>query len=272
MIAISSRRINLLVTNNSDSTLVITPPQQFGAVHVLAQFGGQFPGGGQGFGAGPGFGAGAGQGFGAGAGQGFGAGAGQGGGAGAGAGMGGGQALGGGFGNGAGQGQFGGAGGGNFGPAGGGFRVRDNATKNQMRRNKALRSNMDQHGWLVEPGKTRRFTTSTVCLDYGKPDPSPRMHYKIVRLEELGRGQEVSRICSALANSQIDQPIAQALAWRATTEMGWDEIARINRIESRYTGNVRYFSPQNIRQAMAYDSRENSKPETTACGCSMGNP
>ncbi|HBE67159.1 MAG TPA: hypothetical protein DDW52_03320 [Planctomycetaceae bacterium] len=255
LIAKSSRSINLLITNVSDDTLVIAPPKEFGAVHVLAQRnqpGGQF-GGGQ-FGGGP-FGGGPFGGGQFGGGQ-FPGGAGPGQGFGAGAGMGGGQALGGGFGIGGGPGaQFGGQNGGNFGPiGGGGFRVRDDSSKNGTTPNKTLRPTIDQRAWLIEAGDTRRFTANTVCLDYGKPDPTPRMHYKIVRLKNLGRGEDVSRIVKALANSQIGQPVAQALAWHATTDMNWKEISRINRVESRYTGSIRYFRPTTIRQAMTLAS------------------
>ncbi len=35
----------------------------------------------------------------------------------------------------------------------------------------------------VKPGKVGKLRVPTVCLEHGKPDPNPRMAYKLVPIE-----------------------------------------------------------------------------------------
>jgi len=140
-------------------------------------------------------------------------------------GMGGGQAMGGGMGGG-----MGGMGGG-MGGMGGGM----GGMGGMMR---------------VAPEKTRKMSVATVCLEHGKPDPNPRMAYKIVPLEEVSKDPSVKLLCEALGNSLVTQNSAQAAAWHLMDKMSWQELAAKNRSESRYTGNVRWFSPLELKTAM----------------------
>ena len=155
-----------------------------------------------------------GQGFGGqGGGGGFG---GQGGGQGGG---GGGQALGGGGGQGG-----GGFGGGGQGGGGGGF----------------LR---------VAPERQRKVAVQTVCLEHGKPDPQPKMEYKIVPLDTVTKNASVHLLCKGLGNKQLSQNVAQAVAWHLMDDMSWEELAAKNKVESKYTGNVSWFSQAELKQA-----------------------
>jgi hypothetical protein len=159
------------------------------------------------------------QGFGGGGGGGFGGGGGLGGGGGIGGGGGGGQGGGGGLGGAGGGGGFGGQGGG-----GGLFRV--------------------------EVDKPRKLTATTVCLEQGKPDPSPRMNYRIVRLEEVNPSLEVAEVCRALGYGKVSQKTAQAAAWHLANDLSWDRLSTLPRVISKYTGVEYFFSPSDIQAAM----------------------
>lgn len=201
-------------------------PPVFGAVHVLAQVGGGYGGGGF---------LGGGQGAG-------GLGAGQLGGGGlGGGGLGGGQGLGGGFGAGGGVGGLGagglgagfnglGGGGGGLGGGGGGF-------------------------FRVEPGKPRKLTVDTVCLEHGKPDPHPRLSYKLVPLQTINDDGSVTQLCQLLGEGAVPPAVAQAAAWHLANGLSWDELANKNRHESRYTGATRWFSPTELETAWALTKR-----------------
>ena len=138
---------------------------------------------------------------------------------------GGGQAGGGGMGGMGGGGGMGGMGGGGMG-GGGGF----------MR---------------VPPERMKKLSVTTVCLEHGKPDPNPKMAYKIVPLEEFTDNPNVRVLCEALGYGQVTQNTAQAAAWHMMDGLSWQELAAKNRIESKYVGNIRWFSPLELRTAMA---------------------
>lgn len=103
----------------------------------------------------------------------------------------------------------------------------------------------------VAPERMRKLAVTTVCLEHGKPEPNPKMAYKIVPLEQFTTNAEVRVVCEALGHGQVTQKSAQAAAWHLMDDMSWSELAAKNRVESKYTGNVRWFSPIELRTAMA---------------------
>lgn len=223
----------VFLENLEDKPLDIQLPETFGAVHVLAQLGGGYGGGGFGAGA---LGAG-GQGFQQG-GAGLGGGGGQGLGGGFGAGLGGGGGgLNGAF-NGGGLGAGGGFNGGGA-LAGGGF-------------------------FRVEPGKTRKLVVNTVCLEHGKSDPNPRMTYKLVALEKVNDNPAIAKLCQRLGKGSVPQNVAQAAAWHLANDLSWEELRVKNRHESKYTGNVRWFTPSELESAwiLTQTFLKQSKDET----------
>ncbi|MBI2480893.1 MAG: hypothetical protein HYV60_20365 [Planctomycetia bacterium] len=154
-----------------------------------------------------------------GGGGGFGGGGGDPGGGLGGGGGGGGQGLGGGGGGlGGGGGGFGGGGGG-FGGGGGGF-------------------------FNVAPQKVTKVKVPCVCLEHGKPDPTPRMNYKIVPIDTLTKDPNVIEVCKMLGYGEIPQNAAQAAAWNLANGLSWQELAVKNRVELKTVGYAeRFFAP-----------------------------
>ena len=103
----------------------------------------------------------------------------------------------------------------------------------------------------VPPERMKKLSVTTVCLEHGKPDPNPKMAYKIVPLEEFTDNPNVRVLCEALGYGQVTQNTAQAAAWHMMDGLSWQELAAKNRIESKYVGNIRWFSPLELRTAMA---------------------
>ena len=101
----------------------------------------------------------------------------------------------------------------------------------------------------VAPQHMRKVTVTTVCLEHGKPDPNPKMAYKIVPLDQFTQDPHVHVVCEAVGRGLVTQNSAQAAAWHFTDKMSWQELATKNRSESKYTGNVRFFSPIEMRTA-----------------------
>jgi hypothetical protein len=103
----------------------------------------------------------------------------------------------------------------------------------------------------IEPERLQKVKVSLVCLEHGKPDPNPKMAYQIVPLEHFTSDPKIRLLCEALAADQITQNTAQAAAWHLMDNLSWSALAAKNRSESKYTGTVRWFSPMEIRMAMA---------------------
>lgn len=119
----------------------------------------------------------------------------------------------------------------------------------------------------VEPDKTRKFKIDCVCLEHGKRDPNPRMKYKIVPIEQINNDPRVSKLCELLGYGKVPQNTVQAATWHMANGLSWDELAHKNRIESKYTGNVRFFNPIELRTAFELSTlirREYEKYESAS--------
>ncbi|MCH1496731.1 MAG: hypothetical protein L7U72_16045, partial [Rubripirellula sp.] len=103
----------------------------------------------------------------------------------------------------------------------------------------------------VAPERMRKMQVTTVCLEHGKPDPNPKMAYKIVPLDQVTKDSNVTVLCEALGNGLVTQNTAQAAAWHLMDKMSWSELAAKNRVESKYLGTLRWFSPIELKTAVA---------------------
>ena len=158
-------------------------------------------------------------------------GGGMGGGGMGGGGVGGGGMGGGGMGGGGGQGMGGGMGGGGMGGGG-------------------MGGGGMGGGMMRVPGnKELKIKVVTVCLEHGKPDPNPKMAYKMIPAEQFTQDARVLGVCKMLGYGLMTQNTAQAAAWHLTDNLSWEQLAAKNRVESKYTGNVPFFAPFELRQA-----------------------
>ena len=221
---------NLIFRNKSKEPLNVVLPQTFGAVPVLAQMmGGGMGGGGMGMG-------------------GMGGGGMGGGGMGGGGMGGGGQGMGGGMGGGGmGGGGMGGGGMGGMGMGGGGM------------------GGMGMGGMMrVDTDRPQKMTVATLCLEHGKPDPNPRMKYKVVRLSQVNDSPVIEELCKALAAGKVNQNTAQAAAWHVANGMTWEELVRKPRVISEYTGIEMFFSRFEVESAMRITAQATAEAEKLA--------
>ncbi len=77
----------------------------------------------------------------------------------------------------------------------------------------------------VLPEKVGKMKVATVCLEYGKPEPRPRMQYEIKPLESLTEKPEVRELMHMLAAGTVSQEIAQLAAWHLNNGISWEELA-----------------------------------------------
>jgi len=215
---------NVRVSNLSDDILLVDLPTSFALTPVLAQGygGGGYGGGGYG-GGGGGYGGG---GYGGGGMGGYGGG-GMGG-------MGGGQSMGGGYGGGGyGGGGMGGYGGGGMGGRGGGgygggmgggmggygggrYNVVDDLSPASVRKTGRT--------YKLAPKKFIEETVRTVCLEYGKADPTPKMKYEMRPLSDVTTRKEVQVLCELRGNNAVHPDVLQAATWNLNNDMSWDDL------------------------------------------------
>ena len=91
----------------------------------------------------------------------------------------------------------------------------------------------------------------SVCLNYGKPDPSLRMTYKPVRLEDYTDNQVLQETLRLIGTGRLDSAVAQAAAWHITDNMSWERLASLReyRLPVVYSSQVPTFSWGQLRTA-----------------------
>lgn len=102
----------------------------------------------------------------------------------------------------------------------------------------------------VAPEKVTKIKFAGVCLEHGKPEPSPRMAYELRRIEEVTSNPQVIEVVSMVGTGKIDQRAGQAAAWHLTDEMSWQELA--NKIGAKHLdGSTEpFFTPGQMELAM----------------------
>ncbi len=124
----------------------------------------------------------------------------------------------------------------------------------------------------VAPLKVAKVKVPCVCLEHGKPDPNPRMIYKLVPIETLTKDPSVIEICKMLGKGEVPQIAAQAAAWNLANGLSWQELAIKNRVELRTIGYAeRYFSPRDLNMAAmivgaATNRAQNAKSDVQSPG------
>ena len=122
---------------------------------------------------------------------------------------------------------MGGFGGGGFGGMGGGF-------------------------FNLAPEKVGKITVTTVCLEHGKDDPSPRVKYVIQPIDTLTKDPRVVELCAMVGRGEVPQHAAQAAAWYLANGLSWQELATKDLFRSHFAHvrPVKYFTPQDLQLAL----------------------
>ncbi|GAA5507044.1 hypothetical protein [Novipirellula caenicola] len=101
----------------------------------------------------------------------------------------------------------------------------------------------------IAPQKTRKLVATTVCLEQGKPEPNAKVKYRMVPIEQYTQDARLIELCRQLALKNVSQNVAQAVAWHYANGLTWEKLGKLNRIESRYLGNVPMFRAQELKDA-----------------------
>jgi hypothetical protein len=101
----------------------------------------------------------------------------------------------------------------------------------------------------VPPEKVGQLDVTTVCLEYGKPDPRPNIPYEMKPLESLTTTPGVRELCQSLGTGQVNQRAAQAAAWHLNNGLSWEDLSA-KRLRHANGTSEPYFSPAEIQAGM----------------------
>jgi len=79
----------------------------------------------------------------------------------------------------------------------------------------------------VAPEKVGKLTLPGVCLEHGKPDPSPRHKYQVKPIGSVTDKPEVIELCAMLGRGEIGQRAAQLAAWYLNNGLSWEKLANM---------------------------------------------
>ncbi len=103
----------------------------------------------------------------------------------------------------------------------------------------------------IPPERVAQVPFRSVCLNYGKPDPSPRMTYKVVPLENYSTDKVLQETLKNFGRGGVDRSAAQAAAWHLTDKQSWNDLANIKKytLPGVYTSQVPIFSISELEMA-----------------------
>lgn len=79
----------------------------------------------------------------------------------------------------------------------------------------------------IPPEKVVRLPVTSVCLEYGKPEPSVRMEYKIHPVESVSTDPILKELLNLVATGRINTNVAQAAAWNIANGKSWQQLSQM---------------------------------------------
>ena len=126
-----------------------------------------------------------------------------------------------------------------------------NQMGNQFGNRGGIGNGIGRGAFRVPAGKVGKVSAASFCLEHGKPDPTSKVKYRIVPIEQfVGSDERIITLCELLADGTVNQNTAQAAAWNLANGISFDQLASMNRVQSKYTGNVRMFSDAELKTAL----------------------
>ncbi len=103
--------------------------------------------------------------------------------------------------------------------------------------------------FTVPAGKTVAVRATTVCLDHGLREPTPRMAYRLVALDTVEQDPRLAVILGGLATGHVSQKVAQAAAWHLASGLTWEKLAAEKIDRAGGDPDVPFFSAAELASA-----------------------
>jgi len=93
----------------------------------------------------------------------------------------------------------------------------------------------------------------SACLNHGKPDPTPRASYKLMRVEDYTTDCALQELIALVGTGTLNQKASQAAMWHHTDDMSWKELAA--KFSYAVVGKVPYFNTDELKTAQELSAR-----------------
>jgi len=84
--------------------------------------------------------------------------------------------------------------------------------------------------FYVPAGKSARADLPSVCLEYGRPDPSKNKRYVLRAVVAFTNPAPIVAFLKAWHAQRFSQNVAQAAAWRLADGLSWEKLASLRSI------------------------------------------
>jgi hypothetical protein len=121
----------------------------------------------------------------------------------------------------------------------------------------------------IPPERSRTFRVPTVCLEYGKTEPSSRMPYKLVRADSFSSDPKLAVVLESLGRGELSQKVAQAAVWHMANGLSWEKLAAEKIDHAGGIPDEPYFSQAELIAAhrvvaLATEEARRRQPESSA--------
>lgn len=101
----------------------------------------------------------------------------------------------------------------------------------------------------LPPEKTRVVKVTTVCLEHGKPEPSPLRSYKLVELDSYSDDPRLEQLMQSIGKGEVSQKVAQAAAWHIASGLTWQQLAAEKIDHAGGDPDESFFTPAELQAA-----------------------
>ena len=105
----------------------------------------------------------------------------------------------------------------------------------------------------IPPEATVGVQYVSACLNHGKPDPTPRASFKLMRVNDYTKDLVLQELITLVGTGTLDPRVAQAAVWNRTDDMSWKELA--GKFSYAVVGKVPYFKAGELKMAKELSSR-----------------
>ena len=77
----------------------------------------------------------------------------------------------------------------------------------------------------IPPERVISVPFNSVCLEHGKPEPTPSSRYKLVPVSAVSQDPVLYELLTVVGTGKVDSQAAQAAAWHLTDKMSFQQLA-----------------------------------------------
>ena len=81
----------------------------------------------------------------------------------------------------------------------------------------------------IPPLKVAQVPFQSVCLNYGRPDPMPKMTYRLTPLEEYTDDKVLQQTVRLYGTGKMPYSVAQAATWHLTDKLSLEQLANLSK-------------------------------------------